>query len=288
MNILSLMSFSVFVLFVLLGCYSLILNRNSTFNIFAFIECIILSIWAFAYTFFYIAPSPTDAMFWHKIGCIGGSLFPPFAIYFFLILTNRNRYFKHLWQYLLFYTGPLIILAKNLISETTVLALDVVQSTSGLGWTYVNSATNIWTWIYLLYLGTYFGVGFYLLFLWREESQYKTQKRQALIIIVVDIIVLIMGLTTDVFMPLFTHFLPPMANISTILFAIGFFILISQYQLFSFSKMASPDIILDTVMEKLFIPLSRRQSLKTVLMGLWGLWSHFMILPPEKKPKKRC
>lgn len=253
MNILSFLSFSIFILFVLLGIYCLKLNKHQTLNQFAFIECITLSVWAFAYTFFYTAPTVQDALFWHQVGCIGGSLFPPFAVYFFLVLSQREHYLAKSWLKVLFYGIPLLIMISNLIGDTTCLATGFTPSLSGLGWTYVNSITNIWTWIYVLYLGVYFSIGFFLLLQWRKESHYLVQKQQVLAIIIIDIIVLLFGVTTDIILPLFTHFLPPMANLGTFLFAIGFFYLISYHQLFSFSATASSDVILDTVMDPVLL-----------------------------------
>jgi len=120
LNILSLFSFTVFIFFCLLGIYLLKLDKNKSLNQFACLECLILAVWAFAYTFFYVAPTPEDAMFWHRIGAIGGSLFPVFAVYFFLILTNRNKLFKSNFYYLGFYALPILLLIKNIFGETSL------------------------------------------------------------------------------------------------------------------------------------------------------------------------
>lgn len=253
MNILSLLSFTVFILFLLLGIYCLRLNKRQPLNQFAFLECLTLSVWAFAYTFFYPAPNPDAAMYWHRLGCIGGSLFPPFAVYFFLILSKREHYLSRFELKILFYAIPILILIKNLTGDATILATGFVPSTSGLGWTYVNSIGNIWTWIYVLYLAIYFSFGFYLLLQWRNESPYPMQKKQALTIVIIDTIVLIFGVTSEVLLPMVTPFLPPMANLGTSLFAVGFFYLVNDHQLFSFSTTASSDVILDTVMDPVLL-----------------------------------
>ncbi|WKY45777.1 diguanylate cyclase [Eubacteriaceae bacterium ES2] len=253
MKTLSILSYSVFVMFVILGAYSLKLNFKQPLNRAAFYECLALSIWAFAYTFFFGAPAQTSAMFWHRIGFIGGSLFPPFAIYFFMILTTGKSLLKHTWQKTIFWGIPCIILFKNLFGKTTCLALGFVQSTSGLGWTYFNTPQNLWTWFYLLMLGAYFTFGFILLYKWQHQSNYEIQKRQAIFIIFVDSIILIIGATTDIIMPMFDNHLPPIAVISTILFAAAFASLITQYQLFSFSTMASSDTILETVSDPVIL-----------------------------------
>jgi len=253
LNILSLFSFTVFILFCLLGIYLLNLDKNKNLNRFAFLECLALGIWAFACAFFYVAPTLEDAIFWHRIATIGVCLFPVFAVHFFLILTNRNKLFKSNFYYLGFYALPILLLIKNIFGETTSFAIGFVQSTSGLGWTIVNEPSNMWTWVYLLYLGSYFGAGFYLLNQWRKESNYATEKKQALIIIIIDTVILAVGSVTDFVLPLFSHFLPPMTNIFTILFAAGFFILASKYQILSFSSIASSDSILDTIMDPVLL-----------------------------------
>ena len=262
MNILSYLSFTAFIIFVLLGIYCLKLNPHQDLNRFAFFECLTLAIWAFAYTFLYTATTPEAAMYWHRISCIGGSLFPPFAIYFFLVLSKRASYLSRIELKMLFYTVPILTLLHNLTSEATYLATGFVQSTSGLGWTYVNSLSNVWTWIYVVYLGVYFAIGFYLLLLWGNESSYLIQKKQALTIIIIDSVVLIFGMTTDILLPLFTNFLPPLANLGILLFAAGFFYLVSEQQLFSFSTIASSDVILDTVMDPVLLLDEKGQILR--------------------------
>jgi diguanylate cyclase (GGDEF)-like protein len=184
LNALSLLSFSSFVIFFLLGLYCLKLNKTSRLNQMACIECLLLSEWAFAYTFFYTASTVNQAMFWHRVGWIGGSLFPPFAILFFILLSQRKQYISHVWQYAVIFLLPVILLIKNIFGKSTSLASGFVQSGAGWGWTYVNSVENVWTWIYLLALGLYFSFGFYLLLQWRKESPYQTQKRQAMVIII--------------------------------------------------------------------------------------------------------
>ncbi|MGD9473689.1 MAG: diguanylate cyclase [Eubacteriaceae bacterium] len=253
LNTLSFFSYTVFIMFVVLGAYSLKLNIKQALNRAAFYECLELSIWAFAYTFFYTAPDQSSAMFWHRIGFIGGSLFPPFAIYFFMILTKGKSLLKHKWQNAIFWGIPAILLIKNLFGKTTCLALGFTQSTSGLGWTYINRPQNLWTWFYFLVLAAYFTFGFILLYIWQHESDYEIQKRQALFIIFVDAIILIFGSLTDVILPMFNNYLPPLAVISTMLFAAAFARLITQYQLFSFSTMASSDAILETVSDPVIL-----------------------------------
>lgn len=272
MNILSLLSFSVFIFYAILALYVLKQGVRDKLHLLALFATISLAIWAFCYTFVYEASTAEIAFFWHQIGSIGWSLFPVFISHLLLVLTGNTGFLQKKWQLLLFYTLPFIILIKNLFSKTTCGALSFVPSLSNLGWTYFNEPSNAWTWIYIFYLTLYIGGALYAVNKWQTESAYANEKKQALFLIIVITFILILGQFTDIILPFFAPVLPPLSNILVALFVIGFFFLADRYQMFKFSNIASSDIILNTIMDPVLLLNDHLKIIKvnpvtTIILG---------------------
>jgi len=253
LNILSLLSFSVFIFYSILALHSFKQGANDTLHTLAILANVSLALWAFCYTFIYGAPTAAAAFFWHRAGSIGWRLFPVFVCHVLLVLTGNTGFLKKKWQLVLFYSLPMIILIKNLISETTCVALNFVPSLTNLGWSYFNKPSNTWTWIYVLYLILYIGGALYFVNKWQTASAYANEKKQGLFFIAVITFLLILGQFTDIILPFLAPLLPPLSNILIVLFVIGFFFLAERYQMFKFSKIASSDIILNTIMDPVLL-----------------------------------
>ena len=292
MNILSLFSFSVFIFYSILALYSLKQGLTDKLHVMAILADLSLALWAFCYTFVYGAPTAETAFFWHRAGSIGWSLFPVFVCHLLLVLTGNTGFLEKKWQLILFYTLPIIILMKNLFSETTCVALNFVPSLTNLGWTYRNEPSNAWTWIYVLYLIIYIGGALYFVNKWQTASSYADEKKQGLFFIAVITLILILGQFTDIILPFFAPVLPPLSNILIALFVIGFFFLADRYQMFKFSKIASSDIILNTIMDPVLLLDDRFEILKvnhatTMILGypenrLIGNTIHLLFRDIEK------
>ena len=263
MNILSLLSFAVFICYFILALYSIKQGIHRNIHVLALLTCLSLSVWAFCYTFIYQAPTADAAFLWHKLAALGWSLFPAFVCHLLLILTNDDYFLQKKWQLFLFYALPTIILLKNCFAGTTCVALSFVPSLTDLGWAYHNTAANLWTWIYVLYLVSYIGGALFSVNRWQRQSTYANVKKQGSFYVVVIALLLITGQFTDIILPLFAPFLPPLSNILIILFVIGFFFLADRYQMFTFSNIASSDIILNTIMDPILVLDENHQILKT-------------------------
>lgn len=253
MNLLSMLSFGCFVCFLFLIIYTINEHKKNILKVYAVLVCSSLGIWAFSYSFFYAAPTEESAWFWHKAGSIGWSTFPVFVLWFFLVQTGRDKKIKKNWHKAALYLMPAVVLTASLLGTTTPGAVELVQSGSGLGWAYVNEISNIWFWVYVIYLGAYLGSGLYFLWDWGRKSKYFNQKRQSFAILYSDAIVLFIGGITDLILPLINSHIPPMANIALVVFIYGFWISINKYDIFNVYSAAGSDIILDTIMDHVII-----------------------------------
>lgn len=253
MNTLSLLSFSVFISYSVLALYTLKQRRNKLFQRIALLAELSMATWAFCHAFIYVAPTAENAFFWHRAGSIGWTLFAVFVCHLLLILTGNTSFLDKKWRLLLFYTLPFIILVHNLLAETTCFAQNFVPSLTNLGWAYLNKPSNIWTWIYVLYLVLYIGGALFAVNHWQKKSAYANEKIQGLFFIAIITFIVILGIFTDIVLPFFVPFLPPLSNILIEIFVISFFLLADRYQIFKFSKIASSDIILNTIMDPVLL-----------------------------------
>ena len=76
MQLLSLISFGVFICYMILAynCFRLGIARQSVWA--AFLTTIHLGIWAFAMSLYYLAPDAETAWFLHRFSAIGWAAFP--------------------------------------------------------------------------------------------------------------------------------------------------------------------------------------------------------------------
>lgn len=166
------------------------------------------------------------------------------------------------WKRVLFFTPGLLLILKNLLGPTTSLALSVIPSMSGLGWTYTNSLTSFWLWAFLGYVLIYFSYAFYLLHLWARNVHHRMKKRLAYTFILLDTLTIAIGVITDVILPLTVPVLPSLASIATAFFGLGYFGIIYRYDLFNIDLIISPDTILQTSNNPIFVIDEKTEILK--------------------------
>ncbi|MEG0570928.1 MAG: diguanylate cyclase, partial [Oscillospiraceae bacterium] len=142
------------------------------------------------------------------------------------------------------------------------LATGIVPSLGGFGWTYTNSLTNAWLWIYLVYVMLYFGVSFYFLYSWAKSVKHKLKKEMAFLFIVLDVVTILCGVVTDIILPIFNPTIPAIASIATAIFGIGYFSLIYRHDLFNINLIISSDDILQISNNALFVMDENKEILR--------------------------
>ncbi|MEG0322096.1 MAG: diguanylate cyclase, partial [Oscillospiraceae bacterium] len=237
-------------------------QRKTVLNLSAAAVLLCLGWWSFCNSFFFAAATQEQAWFWHKLSSIGWCGFVAFTAYYVLALTGYGKRFRAWWKQALFFAPMVILLCKNLFGKTTSLAQNVVQSTSGWGWTYENSIASPWLWIYLLYVALYFVTAFYLLGQWAGTVSHKMKRHMALWFIALDALTILCGLVTDVILPLTAPVLPALASVATAIFGIGYFFIIYRYDLFNISLVISSEDILQISNNAIFVMDENREILR--------------------------
>lgn len=252
MRILSLLSFFSFYSFTIIGIYIFNLNRKQKLNWTAAAVNFCFAIWAFSYTFFFGAETMEIAQFWHKVSSIGWIMFCPFAAHFFLILSEKVEKYDKCYFYLI-YILPLILLIKTFISKESPIASSFVQSKSGLGWTYILNCYSIWFWLYVFHIIIYFTFVLFITFKWAKETKRLRFIKQVQCFIILDAIMICVGITTDLIIPAFSTIIPPILSILLVIWGVGLLYIIKSYKLISINDVATPDLILGTVMDPILL-----------------------------------
>lgn len=245
MNLLSMLSAMLATAFLIGGIYCLTRNRKSVLNVFSFLVLISLGWWSFCYAFFFSAQTQQELWLWHRLGAVGWTGFIPFTTYYFIVLTGLRDKFKVLWKQVLFYAPPIILLAYNLFGDTTCLAQAFVRSGLFGQWTYVNSPSNLWFWIYIVCLACYFAMAFLLLLKWSSTVKHRLKKRMAIGFVLIDALTVLFGLVTDGIIPMTSQAIPAIANLGTALFGAGYFLVIIRFDLFNLHLVVSDREIIE-------------------------------------------
>lgn len=253
MNILSILSFTNFILFVIGALYSLEHIRKSRLALPLILSFIVLAIWCLGDTFLYVASDKNSALFWYRFTSIGWITLPAFLLHFFILLTKSANKLKHRRDIILIYVIPLILLIENIRNGKSLLLVDIVQSSIGLGWTIINSGNNLGVWIYTFYLSIYIICGLMLVDKWGKTSSYSSEKQKSLFLISSCSLSLIFGIYTDIISPLMGNFFPPIANITIIVFIFGSIVTIDRYNLLYDANIIAAQTILNSIKDPVIV-----------------------------------
>ncbi|MEG1776272.1 MAG: diguanylate cyclase [Clostridia bacterium] len=262
MNILSMISTVIYTFFFIGAALTIRVEKKNILKWTSIAVLTSLGWWSFCNAFFFAADTVEQAWCWHKLSSIGWCGFVPLTSYYFLTLVNDKKKKAPWWKQLLFFTPAVVLIARNLFGDTTSLAQNIVQSTSGWGWTYENSISSFWLWAYLLYVALYLGLSFFLLYKWGKAAKHKMKKEMASGFIVLDCITILFGIVTDVIFPLTRPILPALASVGAALFGIGYFGIVCRFDIFNIDKVISAEDILKISSNPLLIVDESMEILK--------------------------
>ena len=189
----------------------------------------------------------------------GWCSFPTFAFWFFLIFTKNKNILKHWIIYPLFFLIPLLFIYKQ---WTGFLIVDIVSTAP-----YITSTVwskSIWTYLYYAYYLSFILTGYYLCFDFKRKTKNIFEKKQAGIILNTGIAALILASITDVVLPeLHIYFVPTLASVIVIIWAMGLALAITKYGLMTITPAAAAEDILATMADSLILINPDKQIIRT-------------------------
>ena len=244
-SILSLGFLTSFLFFLWLGSLILFKDPKSSLNRVCALILFSFAIWNFGNVL--VSIYLKRHTLFDTIDAIGWCSFPVFALWFFLIFTKKKRILKHRIIYLLFFLLPLFFIY---LQWKGFLIFDMVITPYGYSdlW-----SKSIWPYLYYAYYLSFILAGYYLCFNFMRKTENIFEKKQAGIILTTGIITLILCTITDVVLPQLKFYIPALASVLVIIWAVGLVYAITRYGLMTITPAVAAEAIIAALTDSLIL-----------------------------------
>lgn len=211
-------------------------GRNRVF----FLLSLSLFWYAFCQSFFVVASTHDEAVFWHRAGAVGWVLAPMFSLHFLALITGNRKLTKP-FPMILYYLPALIFLPKIFLGG--FFMRDVFQS-DGIWHVRVYSESP-WFWFYHFMLLVYNSLGVFFLIFWRMTTDREREKKQAGIVLWTFFLSIPAVYVCNILLPMFGfHRLPAFGYLAGLVFVAGIAWAIRRYRFLTLPTTPIPGEIL--------------------------------------------
>jgi len=251
MNILALLSFFAFLVFMLIGITIYRAEPRSTLHRLFFGVCLSAAVWAFSYVFFLSAANVETATLWRRISAPGWVFLFSLHLHFILLLTKAKSIFNKKWFYIVNYLPPVFFLFV-FSSNYWLHNGEFIQTF--LGWIFIDPP-GLWIGhAFVFYFSAILLTIIAVTWRWGAKSTFFRRKKQARVLVLTHIIAFIAGSLTDAFLPMagLTDF-PPLAVVIILIPLLGTWYSITKYRLMAVNPNSFSEDILEHMTEGLLI-----------------------------------
>lgn len=231
-NLISMMFYILFVIYVMFGAYSLAINKDARLNKVFTCLCFSFSVWGFTFALVNSAITYEEALIWRRISVLGWGVAYSIMLHFFIVLTESNWSKKEKRPILLLTLyGPsaLIIFFFGIYGATANEQIQLIKIVAG--WTTIPSNNSLEKLFYLYYLG-FSLVSIKMLVQWYRKSTEQNKKNQARYILIAFCASLLGGSFTDAIANNYLiNKLPSMAPVFIMISVATIFYIIQKYGL---------------------------------------------------------
>jgi PAS domain S-box-containing protein len=207
------------------------------------------AIWAFLGIFSHnpLAEEETVMVF-EKICSVGWVGLSTFALWFFLLFTEKTKILEYKFFYPLIFVMPILLVYKQW-NESILVGHKKVM----FGWTSVWS-DSVWPYVFYAYFLVYVGFGLYVLVDFWRKTEDPIKKKQCKIIFFTGMATFIIASITDnLFTRLNIYTIPDIGNLATLIWAFGLVFAIVKYKFLTITPEVAADKILTTMMDALIL-----------------------------------
>lgn len=185
----------------------------------------------------------------YNISSCGWVSFASFIFWLALIFTQKQRILKaKKLLYPLLFIPPLLFIYKQLSGS---LLVDYIKKP--YGWTY-SWSTSIWPYLFYFYYVSFVITALFLIFNFGRKTKEPVYRKQSMIIFWSTLVSLVGGSLTNVVLPeLRIYALPPLANVTVLIFGMGVVYAIVKYQFLVITPAAAAENIISTMLESLIL-----------------------------------
>jgi len=244
MNLVSLITFTAFIIYIYLALFGLHLDPRSRLNRIFFCLCLACALWAFCIAFMFSAADKNTAWFWFRLSTPGWCLGPALVLHFTLALTGRDQTGNPKLSIYLIYLPGLIF---------TVLGLTVGVTAShvvplNFGWSPVNAGNMARYWAYAAYYLACIVCSMALVWKWGQDSVSRRQQKQARIVVYSTFLGTLLAFINETLLPgLGYNATPKIPVVLWLIWAYGMWIAISRYRLMIFTPAIAANAIIGSI-----------------------------------------
>ncbi len=249
MNFMPFLHFFCLVVYLFLAGYILRKNPKDLLNRLCSALILCFALWSLGYIFTHNPDNPRHiAVFFGKVQAPGWIGMVSLTLWFFLVFTERKKILRTVWLYPLLFLPPIIFIYKQWTGD--LISAWVLHS---YGWRYV-WADSIWPKLFQVYCLAFIGVGLLSVAgFWRKTSD-PVQKRQSQIIFWTGSTSFFLGVMTNiVFISYDIVFIPDIASVLVLIWALGLIYAIIRYKLLIFSPEEAYEKIITTMADALIL-----------------------------------
>ncbi len=261
MNLVSILSAAVFVLYLELGLYVFFKNPTSPLNRWFFLLAMCFSLWSIGSVFFFTASDHQSAMLWYYVTAIGWGLFPALLIRFNTLLANiPQSTTRKNWLFRGFFIFGLVILFFLIIDPGGSRELITHQG----GYYMITHGRDIQNILLYTYLALTTVVTFVILISWRKNLVLQREIVQFNLIFYPLLVFLIIASFSDILLPaLHIPVIPRMGHIFSIIWVGGLAYGILRLRFFSLTPSMAAEKVVGEIKQILFFCDLDNRLLKT-------------------------
>lgn len=192
---LSLVFFSLSVIYAFLGIYVYLINRKSKIHLLFLLITASMAVWANAFSISNSAATKEISEFWRGMAALGWGTFFSYIVHFFIVLTNYRPKLDRKFLLLIIYIPALfniLLYAPGGFIASSQYDMALTQ------WGWINTTPmDIWGLSFILYYVTFSLIAIGLLIRWYRVSTEKEVKKQALYLLLSSIAPFILGTFTE-------------------------------------------------------------------------------------------
>jgi len=196
-NLVSILSIFVMVLYLQIGLFVLWKNPLASLNRFFFFVSLGFAFWSFGHVFYDPAQKDFDGYYLFRIAAVGAFLYLPFLLRFFTLLSDipRNNAFK-LWIFRLSFLAGLLLVYFSLFKEGHIENLFFINRA------FSRPEPTVFFISALTYFFVCLSAMFIILLVWRKSMSMPGEIAQFNIIFYPLIVAFLMGLFSDLILPM--------------------------------------------------------------------------------------
>lgn len=231
-NVISLILYSSFVIYVIFGTYSLTLNIKSRLNqVFACL-CFCFALWGFAFAAMNSSVTSEEALFWRRISVLGWGIAYSMMLHFVIVLTesswshpSKKKLLRGVLYLPVFINGVIFLIYSNPATN------QVQMIHSSAGW--ITTTSEIW--YDLIFFGYYMSfslASMVLLVRWFRSTKNILNRKKAVAILASFLVALFLGTFTDFYIVNFSNLqIPSLAPVEIMIPVITIYYIIHKYGL---------------------------------------------------------